>query len=242
MDLSIKGVMEFLHRFGYLSLPNDFESSMYPKHAIEGRLGNWNEAARGAMARYQHFHGLPVSLDGTDERTLAQMCQRRCGHPDNIYGVAQQVMKWRKTNLTWKVINQTGDVPDNYVSAAFNAGYAGWSGCTPLTFTEVLANQDADITIVFKRLDTKGQVLAQAWFPEDGRMEFDDSEDWSWVLPIGRGQVDLATVVMHEAGHLIGLEHSTVRGAQMAPVYAGPKRFLEQDDITRAQSIYGAKP
>ena len=68
-----------------------------------------------------------------------------------------------------------------------------------------------------------------------------DSESWSWKLPIGRGQVDLATVVAHEAGHLIGLEHSQVPGAQMAPVYAGPKRFLEADDVRRAQQYYGSR-
>jgi len=222
VDLSKHGIETFLREFGYLT-------------AIVSSL-------KDALAVYQQYHRLPITGDVGDEATLAHMCQRRCRCPDHPYQqVQQQVMRWSKPNLTWKFVNYTLDIPQHQISDSFEKGFGVWSSCTPLNFQEVMVDEKADIEITFKNIDGQSNVLAQAWFPPVGRMEFDESEAWSWKLPIGRGAVDLTTVVAHEAGHLIGLEHSNVQGAQMAPVYAGPKRFLENDDIRRAQQLYGPR-
>jgi hypothetical protein len=220
MDLSTNGIIAFLKETGY------FAAGV--------------QLLKDALAEYQKYHRLPVTGQ-SDDATLAHMCQRRCRLPDNPYGPQQQTMKWGKNNLTWKFVNYTLDIPQNQISDSFEKGFGVWSACTPLTFREVMANDEADITITFKGIDGQSNVLAQTWFPPEGVMQFDEAEAWSWRLPIGRGQVDLATVVAHEAGHLIGLQHSQVQGAQMAPVYAGPKRFLEADDIRRAQQLYGSR-
>lgn len=222
LDLSKAGIEAFLREYGYLC-------ELVP-------------VIKDAIAAYQKFHRLPITGLHDEDSTLAHMCNRRCRCPDNPYGLVQpKVMKWNKTDLTWKFVNYTLDIPQHEISDSLEKGFGVWSKVTPLNFREVLANDEADIEITFKRIDGQSNVLAQAWFPPEGRMEFDDSENWSWKLPIGRGQVDLATVVAHEAGHLIGLEHSNVQGAQMAPVYAGSKRFLEADDIRRAQQYYGSR-
>lgn len=242
IDLSLNGVLKFLHAFGYLALPVDAGSDHLTGSEPAGVLGKWTAAAEEALAVYQKFHGLPVTGKHDDDRTLAQMCQRRCRCPDRPYAMVEaQVMKWNKTDLRWKFVNYTLDIPQQEISAAFEIGLNVWSKVTPLNFREVMKDDESDIEITFDRIDGQSNVLAQTWFPPEGRMEFDDSESWSWKLPINRGQVDLATVVAHEAGHLIGLEHSQVPGAQMAPVYAGPKRFLEADDIRRAQAYYGSR-
>jgi len=218
VDLSYSGVLKFLQTYGY--------------HMAGMSL-------TAALEAYQRYAGIPVTGEA-DDATLAHMCQRRCCRPDNSLK-AFATSKWNKNLLTWKFVNYTLDIPQHEISDSFNKGFGVWSAVTPLVFQEVLATEKADINITFKRLDSQGQVLAQAWFPPVGTMEFDESELWSWKLPIGRGQVDLATVVAHEAGHVIGLEHSNVQGSQMAPVYAGPMRFLTEDDIRRAQAIYGKK-
>lgn len=241
MDLSVVGLTRFLWRFGYLALPHDLASMSGTSAAPDGKLGEWDDSAREAMANYQKYHHLPITGVKDDDRTLALMCERRCGIIDSPYKRAA-TMAWPKRDLTWKLVNLSPDLPQNHISAAFNIGFRAWAAACNLKFTEVLQDQKSDIAITFQPIDTVGQVLAQAWFPTEGRMEVDENEKWSWTLPIARGEVDLATVAMHEIGHLIGLDHSNVRGAQMAPVYAGPKRFLEADDINRAVAIYGSTP
>ena len=48
-------------------------------------------------------------------------------------------------------------------------------------------------------------------------------------------------MVVHELGHSLGLGHSDVQDAIMAPYYAGykPQLRLHQNDIERIQKIYG---
>lgn len=243
MDLTLNGILKFLHTFGYLALPIDADNKHLTGNEPAGFLGKWSAAAEEALATYQRFQGLPVTGKYDDERTLAQMCQRRCKCPDRPYApvMQAQVMMWGKTDLRWKFIDYTLDIPQHQISDSFEKGFGVWSACTPLNFQEVLGDEQADITITFTKIDGQANVLAETYFPPVGKMRFDESESWSWKLPINRGQVDLATVVAHEAGHLIGLQHTNVQGAQMAPAYAGPKRFLEADDIRRAQQMYGSR-
>jgi len=53
---------------------------------------------------------------------------------------------------------------------------------------------------------------------------------------------DLFSVAAHEAGHSIGLDHSTVTTAVMYYSYIGVNAGLTSDDIAGIQSIYGSRP
>ena len=84
-------------------------------------------------------------------------------------------------------------------------------------------------------------TLAHTFYPSPpnpepiaGDMHLDADESWR----IGTG-IDLFTVVLHEAGHALGLGHSDQPGAVMYPYY----RFaygLTSDDIAGIQDLYGA--
>ena len=50
------------------------------------------------------------------------------------------------------------------------------------------------------------------------------------------------TVAAHEFGHSLGLDHSSVAGALMAPFYGGPYRKVVDDDIAGIRSLYGGFP
>lgn len=58
----------------------------------------------------------------------------------------------------------------------------------------------------------------------------------------GDNTFDLFTVLLHEVGHSLGLDHSNVNGSVMEPVYAGSRRTLHADDIAGIQFIYGNEP
>jgi hypothetical protein len=51
---------------------------------------------------------------------------------------------------------------------------------------------------------------------------------------------DLMTVAIHEFGHALGMDHSSVTTADMYPIYTGLKQAPTADDIAGIQSIYGA--
>lgn len=83
-------------------------------------------------------------------------------------------------------------------------------------------------------------MLAHAYQPAPGMggdVHFDEDENWS----IGTGSgTDLETVAAHELGHALGLGHSQLAGALMAPYYKySPNLQLHVDDIRAIQSLYG---
>ena len=79
--------------------------------------------------------------------------------------------------------------------------------------------------------------MAHAFFPTNGDAHFDDDE--SWV--VNNTGIEYFTVAAHEFGHSIGLAHSEVPEALMAPFYPGflPGRELHSDDIAGIQELYG---
>ncbi|CAG5121180.1 unnamed protein product, partial [Candidula unifasciata] len=121
-----------------------------------------------------------------------------------------------------------------------------WADVTPLKFTLRPFNERADIDVRFARrhhgdgnpFDGRGRTLAHAFFPQfGGDVHFDDDEDWTVNMSSG---VNMLQVAAHEFGHSLGLSHSDVSTAIMAPFYRGYKRDfrLDPDDIGAIQELY----
>ncbi|KAL1828345.1 hypothetical protein ACET3Z_006757 [Daucus carota] len=157
--------------------------------------------------------------------------------------------KWPafKTNLSYKFENNTPADAANAISRAFDK----WASATQFTFTRIendtspSCNSTSDITIGFHSrdhgdgfpFDGPYGVLGHASPPTRGSLHLDADEPWS-IGPM-EGYIDLETVALHEIGHLLGLEHSSVESAIMFPSVAdNMTKDLHGDDVQGIRELY----
>ena len=144
----------------------------------------------------------------------------------------------------------TAKLDQNMQQAQIALAFAQWMKYAGVTIAPVaLAAQPRSADLLFASyshgdpyaFDGPGGVLAHTFYPAPlnaeplaGDMHFDDSESWG----VGSG-VDLFSVALHEAGHALGLAHSTNPNAVMYPYYR-QQTGLTSDDISAIQSLYGS--
>ncbi|KAL6472251.1 hypothetical protein MHYP_G00184390 [Metynnis hypsauchen] len=199
------------------------------------------------IAEMQKFFGLKVT-GSLDQDTMKVMKEPRCGFSD-VARFSTFGPKWRKTRLTYRIVNYTPDMPQAEVDNSIARAFQVWAAVTPLRFTPINSGE-ADIMISFTRrshgdnqpFDGPGGTLAHAFSPSvgiGGDAHFDDDERFTSASPQG---IVLFLVAAHEFGHSLGLSHSNVRGALMFPTYSfvDPSKFvLSSDDVSGIQSLYG---
>ena len=180
----------------------------------------------------------------------------RCGVKDQV-GIslrfrrrryAHQGSRWSMKTLTYRITKYpsfsflTNDQIDAEIERAFKV----WSDKTSLNFKRK-PRGTVHIEIRFERgehgdgdaFDGPGGTLAHAFFPIfGGDAHFDEQEKWTAYSIKG---TNLFQTAAHEFGHSLGLSHTNVRGALMAPFYQGynPTMELHDDDIKGIQALYG---
>lgn len=143
--------------------------------------------------------------------------------------------KWRD-GLAWKI---TGDLP-GVVRAAFRSAAAvafkAWSDVSGLpAFREAVAGERAHIVITTGRIDGRGGTLGWSTLPPGDPVEqrYDVAEPWD-------AGVDLISVLIHEGGHALGLQHDAEDAdAIMAPFYNPRVLRPTRRDAARMQALYG---
>ena len=225
-----------------------------PSGAKKGKL---DASTKEAIKSFQAFAHLPVT-GVLDQATVAKMNQARCANPDSpgLDEFTTSGRRWATNNLRYAFQNFTPDIPENDIVLAIEQAFALWAGYTPLRFSRVAMTAGPEIVIRFvagdhndgSPFDGAGTVLAHAFYPSVpptpptaimGDAHFDEAETWTVTVPPGSGTIDLVTVAAHEFGHSLGLGHSDVTGALMAPFYGGPYRLVAADDIAGIRSLYG---
>jgi peptidoglycan hydrolase-like protein with peptidoglycan-binding domain len=251
----IRDLKKYLKQFGYLSYnhSNDDDFDDVLESAVKTYQLNYHLNATGTL----------------DDKTVSTMIMPRCGVPDIInstnwmhlekkwhqdghgsfhtvshYAFFPRNPKWppSKYHLTYGFVEGTSTIAINAVVQAFQA----WASRTHFTFSLVQRNGlRPDITIGFFRrdhgdglpFDGAGGLLAHAFAPTDGRLHYDGDE--RWTVGAVKGAFDLQTVAMHEIGHNLGLQHSSVREAIMFPyISPGTTKGLHPDDIEGIKVLY----
>ncbi|XP_059502388.1 collagenase 3-like [Stegostoma tigrinum] len=200
------------------------------------------------IKRMQEFFGLRVT-GNLDSATMEVMEKPRCGVPDVAeYNLFPRKIKWKKNNLTYRIVSYTPDISPADVNTAIKNAFKIWSDVTPLNFTKIYEGE-ADIMIAFGAqehgdnypFDGPDGLLAHAFPPAagiGGDTHFDEDETWT----MGPNGYNLFLVAAHEFGHALGLAHSRDPGALMYPTYSytSMDEFrLSWDDVKGIQTLYG---
>jgi len=246
-------VKEFLARFGYLDLGAGtagvaLNAKDYPAEKLDS-------VTSVALARYQTMHALrPSGI--FDEATREMMSRARCGFPDvdpAAPAFSATSCTWNKRELTYAFGTGTNDVAGNGERDPVRRAFATWSATTQFAFREVGTGDNPDILISWTQANCgdanmTGSTLAHSDYPPGcgyygnalpRPLHFDDQEH-AWTVGAAANSYDIETVALHEIGHILGLQHSSIAGAVMFPTVSAnaTKRVLDADDIEGIRRQY----
>ena len=170
----------------------------------------------------------------------------RCGCPD--FNISSSKKSWGHDNLTYFIANRDSDLTKEAWDSTIKEAFDSWSRVANIQFKQIDKQGSSNIVINIgagqkHHFDGPNGTLAWAYLPPRPNytgqllMKFDTEELWSDGHNAG---MLLKNVAAHEIGHILGLPHSSVSGALMAPYYS-PEVFepQENDDIPRIQELYG---
>lgn len=200
-----------------------------------------------AVVRLQADAGILVDGEA-GPKTIAVLDWPRCGMPETMEN-ASNSSKWGIKNISYFIEARDADMPAAQWDDLIKQSFEQWENVCNLTFTQVSSASKANIVIGIgtgsrDNFDGPSGTLAWAYLPPSSnfkgqvKMKFDTGE--TWINQSGSRGIRLKNVATHEIGHTLGLGHSKVSSALMAPFYAfnivGPQ---QNDDIPRAQNLYG---
>jgi matrix metalloproteinase-14 (membrane-inserted) len=124
-----------------------------------------------------------------------------------------------------------------------------WAAHGDLKFTRVNTQSKARLILSTGKgrkdnFDGPGNTLAWAYLPQgnsyNGQLLMRFDLDETWITRAGDRGILYLNVACHEFGHMLGLDHSRVKTALMAPYYA-PRvtKPVENDDVKRIVKLYG---
>merc|ERR1712066_661905 len=240
----------YLSKYGYIQPSNGTQALL-----TEDRV---KEYVARAVKDFQAFAGLNQTGE-LDPVTVELMGTPRCGVRDIIgHGATArrkkryvlQGSRWQVKHLTYRINKYPSTVrlSKKDVDETVRKAFVMWQEATGLTF-EKKDSGSVHIDITFQKyehgdgdaFDGPGGTLAHAYFPQfGGDVHVDDTEYWSINSYKG---TNLLQTMVHELGHSLGLSHSDVRNAIMAPFYRGWDPFLKlsEDDKRAIQALYGQK-
>lgn len=241
---AIKSIKKFLGRFGYLDSNN-----------INDLL---DKSTSAALTEYQRFSHLPQT-GILDTQTRDLMSKPRCGHPDPTGAVAFKInCPWDRLELTFAFDSGTNDIPGKGEHEAVRNALRTWAATGYFLFREVKPKDNPHILIGWRTSDDPdGGLVDGAWAHGDYPpgcsvysslgsslpLHFND-EHVNWAIGgLLIYAIDVETVALHEIGHCLGLQHSSVDGSIMnyTTILYRDHHFLGSDDLAALEALYGSK-
>lgn len=201
---------------------------------------------------FQKTFGLKATGVINEATVRAMRTTPRCGCPDYRMAAATGPLasKWGVKKLTYYIdsyVTQAISKSDQreLIAMAFNS----WADVADLEFEQVNSKNQARLILSTGRgrsqnFDGPGNTLAWAYLPQGSNyngqllMRFDLDE--TWIRNSRDRGILYLNVAAHEFGHMLGLDHSRVQRALMAPYYSPSITKPQQnDDIVRIQKLYG---
>ncbi|KAM1009508.1 hypothetical protein FF1_044933 [Malus domestica] len=183
---------------------------------------DFDDILESAIKTYQvNYH---LKATGTlDAKTVSKMIMPRCGVADIINGTTSM----RSGKKRHPHHHGGHGSPHTVAHYSFFTGNPKWPSSN-------FGKGDHGDGNPF---DGQGGILAHAFPPTNGRFHYDADE--AWAVGAVADAYDLETVALHEIGHLLGLQHSSVEGAVMSPgVRSGFTQSLHADDIQGIKALY----
>ncbi|KAI3869922.1 hypothetical protein MKW92_035797 [Papaver armeniacum] len=256
--VGLSELKKYFQRFGYLPATDTNSTDIF------------DEQFESAVTLYQSKLGLPAT-GRLDSATLSQVMSPRCGVPDHNddhnklrhttkhYSFFEGRHTWNHSTVSLMLTYALSQdhiidyVKISDILVALERAFSTWSSVIPINFTETQDYENANITIGFYYGDHgdgspfDGRSIAHASGPGSGAfLHFNAAKTWAvdFSTEKSKNAYDLETVAVHEIGHLLGLNHSSIHEAIMWPYGGtGTKHVdLTLDDVNGAQALYGANP
>jgi hypothetical protein len=234
---AVAEVQRFLERYGYLP-PEEAEPSVI------------DEATSQALVAYQRFHSLPET--GDFEPIIRNlMIKPRCGNEDVAGGIAFALETPQDhLDLTFAFGQGTADLPGTAELDPVRSAFRTWAATGHFTFREVETDESPDFHMSWispgdPDFDLEPSNLAHANYPSAPRQHMHFNDSWNWNTQGYQSfSIDIESVALHEIGHLVGLNHSSVVGSVMQPEYDEyhERRALRPDDLAALDELYGTSP
>lgn len=249
----VRALHQFLTDAGYFEnarLRRDFPGWTPVVKAPPRDSERFDDRTERAVRAYQRLNGLAVS-GSVDARTLTAMKGRSCGVPDHDDAADDPRRKWdvespyivgSKQTFTYKITAYPSSPSVDSVNWEIGAAFREWERFIPRNFTRIdpsatNPNPTTDISISWGATSNAASLAEAPPGPGPGligsRIIFNSAQTWS----VGSGN-DVATVALHEIGHVLGLKHSSIPGAIMRGVLppGTVARTLSEDDVVAIAS------